>query len=344
LSGPLQPLDPAISAALAGRCILVTGGSGFIASAILARLREVRCRVRRLVRPSRGTFEGGGLAEITDLEADVQAEDVWAAALAGVDLVLHLAAQTSSSVADADPASDLEANVRPLLRLLEHCRRGGLRPGVVFASAATVVGRCERLPVDESPPDDPLTAYDVHKLMAETYLRWYTRRGIVRGASLRLTNVYGPGPESRRPDRSILDRTIARALAGEALTVHRPTDRVRDYLYVDDAALGFLAAAANLTRLDGRHFVVGSGRGTTLREAWDLVAGTVARTTGRRVEVLETDPPFPPSPIEARHFVADPRRFSDLTGWRPRVALPEGIARAVESRRGAGEHPRGSRP
>jgi nucleoside-diphosphate-sugar epimerase len=276
-------------------------------------------------------LDEGGLAEVSDLEADLRSPGVWDGALAGIDLVLHLAAQTSARVADADPASDFDANVRPLLLLLEHCRREGPRLGVVFASAATVAGIPDRLPVDEDAPDRPLTAYDVHKQIAEIYLRCYAARGIVRGAALRLTNVYGPGPGSRHKDRGILNQAIRRALAGEALTVYRPADRVRDYLYVDDAALAFLAAAAHLPRLGDGHFLVGSGQGTSLRQAWDLAADAAARATGRRVAVLEVDPPEPQSPIEARHFVADVRRFGGLTGWSPRVSLAEGIERTVES-------------
>ncbi len=317
--------------ALAGRRILVTGSDGFIAAAIVGRLRHLDCTIRRLHRPGSPGAPVEGLARIEDVAGDARDPEVWERALPGIDLVFHLAAQTSARVADDDPPLDFDRNVRPLLQLLEHCRHRGTRAGVVFASTTTIAGVPTQLPVDESQPDCPLTAYDVHKRMAELYLRWYALQGFVLGASLRLTTVYGPGPLSARADRGILNQMVRRALTGEPLTAYHPSDRLRDYVFVDDVAQAFLAAAGHLDHMAGDHFVIGSGVGTSLLEALELVAEQAARVTGRRVSVVEVDPPVSPSPIEARHFVADVRRFSALTSWRPSVKLSEGIERTVRA-------------
>jgi nucleoside-diphosphate-sugar epimerase len=327
VSRELAPLEPAIASALAGRRALITGGAGFLGTALLSRLQETGCSIRLLVRSP----VSPAVVSAEVVEADARDARVWGRALAGVDLVFHLAAQTSAAEADADPSADFDASVRPLEQMLEQCRRDGVRTGVVLASAATIAGLADRPASDEHVADQPLTAYDLHKQMAESYLSWYVRRGIVDGASLRLTNVYGPGPCSRRPDRGVLNRAIAIALEGQPITVFRPVDRLRDYLYVDDAARAFLAAAARLPQLGGGAFVVGSGRGTSLLQAWQTVAQSAGRATGRTVSVLETEPPVPPSPIEARSFVADPRRFAALTGWTPRVGLAEGVGRTVQA-------------
>ncbi len=145
--------------------------------------------------------------------------------------------------------------------------------------------------------------------MAEQYLRWYSEQGFVRGVTLRLANVYGPGPRSSCADRGILNQMIRRALAGEPLTVYGPGDQVRDYLYVEDAARAFLSAAASEEALNGKYFVIGSGVGHTIAEAMEIVAERCALRTGKRVPVVHVKPPAILSPIEQRHFIADSGLF-----------------------------------
>lgn len=316
----------------AGRCILITGGGGYLGSALINLLQECDCRILRLERKEvpRGTCPGAA-TRITDLHGDLRDHGVWETALHGVDMVIHLAAQTSAYVANGDPEADQAVNVAPMLRLLEACRRQGKRLPICFASTVTVAGIPERLPVDESHPDHPLTVYDLHKLMAEQYLRWYSEQGFVEGVSLRLSNLYGPGPVSSSADRGFLNQMIRRALAGDMLTCYGEGDRVRDYLYVEDAARAFLAAAGRAGELSGKTFVVGSGCGHTIAEALGLVARQAALRTGKQVAVERVDPPPGLSPIEDRHFIADSRRFARITGWSARIPLAEGIHLTLEA-------------
>ncbi|MBE0691307.1 MAG: NAD-dependent epimerase/dehydratase family protein, partial [Anaerolineae bacterium] len=238
--------------------------------------------------------------------------------------------QTSTYAANADPIADQAINVQPMLHLLETCRRHGGCPTVCFASTVTVAGIPEHLPVDENHPDHPLTIYDLHKQMSEQYLRWYAEQDFVRGVTLRLSNVYGPGPRSGSTDRGILNQMVRRALAGESLTVYGAGDQVRDYLYVEDVAWAFIAAALNGESLNGRHFVIGSGEGHTIAEAMEMIAKSAEARTGRKVPVIHVDPPATLSPIEKRNFIADSGRFRRITGWRPQWFLAEGIARTME--------------
>jgi nucleoside-diphosphate-sugar epimerase len=189
----------------------------------------------------------------------------------------------------------------------------------------------ETLPVSEALPDRPVSTYDLHKLTAETYLKLYARSGTVRGACLRLPNLYGPGPRSSSRDRGILNLMIRRALGGEPLTVYGRGEFIRDYLFVEDAVAAFVEAARRPSAINGEHFVLGSGAGSTIAEALGLVAEVVARRTGRRVRVEHVPPPADLAPIEQRNFVADVRKIYAATGWRPVRSLPEGIERTAEA-------------
>ena len=270
-----------------------------------------------------------GRARVEQVVGDVRDRDVWPALLAGIDVVFHFAAQTSVYVAQDDAAADLQSNVLPLLHLLETCRTKHWQPIVIFAGTATEVGIPQRIPVDESQVDRPITVYDLHKLTAERYLAHYANEGVVRGATLRLANVYGPGPRSSSADRGVLNIMVRRALAGETITVYGDGQPTRDYVYVDDVADAFLRCLAEIDQTTGRYFVIGSGEGHTILEAMTLVSERVALKTGVRAPLVHIEPPQPQSPIEARNFVADSSLFTKLTGWHARVNLIEGIDRSI---------------
>ncbi|MBI4314142.1 MAG: NAD-dependent epimerase/dehydratase family protein [Candidatus Omnitrophica bacterium] len=330
-----SPVRPSSSAWLeealsfyAARRILVTGAGGFLGSNLIQTLAPVRCRITPLRRE-----------DLAHLPA-------WRRALDGVDVVFHFAAQTSAARAAENPPEDYNANVLPMVRLLEACRLDGRAPIILFAGTATEAGLSAAVPVNETEPDNPATVYDFHKWMAEQHLKRSVQDRVVRGATLRLTNVYGPGPAAGNPDRGVINRMIANALKGLPLTLYGQGDFVRDYLYVEDAVYAFLAAGAQADRLDGGHFVIGSGAGCTVAEAFDLVASQVGSITGRGiergrpVEVKQVEPPRPMSPIEMRNFVADSRSFSQATGWLAATSLGEGIVKTARALGNCPERPR----
>lgn len=318
-----------MSDALNGKVVAVTGAAGFIGGRLVSRLAGESCTILRVARSSAPPLTGAA-ATIVDIEGDVVARAVWNR-VAAADVIIHLAAQTSVAVADEDPGRDFCANVLPLRHLIDACRARGRAPIVLFAGTVTEAGAPSRLPVNEDAPDDPLTTYDRHKLMAERELETAAARGDVRGATLRLANVYGPDAHGRREDRHVLNRMIRHAVDGQPLTVHGSGDNLRDYVFIDDVVDAFLMAAAHSDRINARHFVIGSGRGITIRDAFGLVAQRAARATGRAVPVTSDETARPPSPIERRHFVADHSRFSAATGWQPKVNLRDGIDRTIEA-------------
>lgn len=309
-----------------GKTVVVSGASGYIADALLDRLALQCAKIIRLSRRPLPPLRGPACA--VDAAIDYADAESWRRFLPGAAAVFHLAAQTSFYHAAENPEADFCANVAPMRALLEACRRDGLTPCIVFAGSSTQAGLPKRIPLDESAKDEPITVYDLHKLMSETLLEGYARQGLARGTTLRLCNVYGPGPQSSSADRGILNVMIARALRGERLTVYGVGEAVRDYLYIDDVAAAFLAAGAS-EAAGGRHFVLGSGRGLSIADSFRLVARRVGAKTGVPVEVASIPEPPGLSPIEARHFVADSSAFRIATGWTATIPLEEGIDRTV---------------
>lgn len=311
---------------------LITGGAGYLASALAPRLQSQTGLIRLMHRSHglQGALPGSVPGRCEDFQGDARNRADVEKAMSGVDRVFHLAAQTSLYVANADPAADYAANVVPLLNILEVSRSRKIPAMVICAGTATQMGMPDRLPVDESHADRPMSIYDSHKLLAEQYLEHYARNGWVRGAVLRLANVYGPGVRSGSGDRGILNAMIRKALRGETLKIFGTGEFLRDYVYVDDVADAFALAAEGMDSINGRHFVIGSGQGHTLSQAIQLVADRVGERLGRKVMVEHVDPPKGQSVVESRNFIADPSAFRKNTGWKPQVELKAGIDRTIE--------------
>lgn len=328
--------EESIRDAYGGRRIVVSGGAGYLAHGLALALADIPCSVLLLARPGgRLPDPPAGVAHVEILACDVRMSGAWQKALEGADVIFHLAAQTSAPVADADPPADLDANVMPMLHLLEACRSMRAAPVVLFAGTVTAAGVPQRLPVAENHPDRPVTVYDLHKLVAERYLGHYARLGIVRGATLRLANVFGPGPRSGSGDRGILNQMISKAVRGETLTVFGSGDSIRDYVFIDDVIAAFLSAGRAADNLDGRHFVIGSGRGRRIIEAVTEIADRVGHRTGLRSDVVHVEPPVGLLAIDARDFVADIGAFRAVTGWEPSVRFGDGIERTIDALLGA---------
>jgi len=269
------------------------------------------------------------LSGVADVIGDIKEKDVWQKALEKVDIVYHFAGQSNVYEANDCPLSDMMSNVVPMTNLLDVCRSNRMYPIVVFAGTATEVGIPAKLPVNENQEDVPVTIYDLHKLIAENYLEYYARQGVIQGTTLRLANVYGPGPKSSSAGRGVMNLMIERALHGERLTIYGKGEFLRDYVYIEDVVSAFMQAAMFIQRLNGKHYVLGSGEGYKIADAINTIADRAALVTGKRVLVEHIEPPTGLSPIEDRVFVADSTAFSDMTEWKARYSLVEGIDKSL---------------
>ena len=305
--------------------IFITGASGYIAWNLIRALAQFECSVVCLSRNAKKIEKQKGNARIKVIAGSYQDKDIYLKAVNNIDIVYHLASQTSVYEAENNPLSDYEANVLPMQLLLEACRKIETCPIIIFSGTSTQCGMPDKLPVDENAIDDPITTYDFHKLQAERWLKFYTRQGWIRGVSLRLTNVYGPGPKSSSLDRGILNMMIQKALHGEELTIYGSGEHIRDYLYIDDIVSAFLYVPIHINETKGKHFIMGSGIGTTIHDAVKLVGELASEYTGRKVSVTSVEIPNTLLPIEFRNFVADISHFSAITGWSPAFMLAKGI-------------------
>lgn len=307
------------SADIMSRRVLITGAGGYLGSALSDRLEKSGCRPLRMVRRATGAAD-----EIVGSVADA---DLWSRSLEDVDTVFHLAAHEHRHGMVEQPLQDLEINVMGTLLMLERCRQLARPPRIVFASTSNIVGSPKEQPVDETTPDDPLTAFAISKLTSELLLRHYGRTYGLSSITCRLVNVYGPSAETIAMQRSALNSMIFRALREGMIRLFGNHGCRRDYLYVDDVVDALLTAAAFADPGAGR-YLIGSGTGATFDELAELIADAV-QSVGRGRPSIEIDESMLLEPLAWRELIADSSRFSSLTGWLPRVGLGDGVGRTI---------------
>lgn len=306
--------------------ILITGASGFIGEALLDRLRgeknDIFCQSRN------AHVDGLGVKWVKhDLIRDSW-DDL---SLPEVDVVYHLAGQTSTYSARQDPIGDLSVNVLGLLNLLEHFKKQKRAPFFVLAGTATEVGLADQLPISENLPDRPITFYDISKLTAEMYLKQYVREGWIKGCALRFSNVFGRSRPGQQADRGVIDKVFSQAASGKSIRIYGNGNYLRDYIFIDDVISALVLAAEYIELTNGRTFYIGSGQGITLKDAFLKVISMAAVVTGIHADHEFVPPPADLSDIEYRNAVIDFSAFRQATGWTPQYDFDTGLEAAYHS-------------
>ena len=308
------------------RRALVIGGFGFIGRHVTDRLRALGADVTIVTRSLAAHREAipvvsaGGASVV---EGDLRDVPAMAAAVSGQDVIFNLAGQSGAARSMEDPYTDLDVNVRGNLVLLDAIRAENPGAKLVFVSSRLAYGSGGSGPIDEARPPDPLCVHAIHKLAVEQYLRVYRSVYGVRSTVARLTNPYGPGQPAARTTYGVVNRLIHLALTDQALPIYGDGHQRRDYIFIDDAVDALLVLGRSAPG-DAETYNVGSGVGTPLV---DMARAIVAMAGGGRL--VFTEWPRIAEQIETGDFVADVARIEREIGWRPRVALADGLQRTV---------------
>jgi CDP-glucose 4,6-dehydratase len=310
------------------RPAFVTGATGFVGAHVVRMLLDRGARVVCLERDAirmtafdlfdlrrRVTVVRGDLADFALLERVLNEYEI--------EAVFHLAAQALVGVANRSPLSTFETNVRGTYLLLEACRVTRAVGRVVVASSDKAYGTHDALPYAEDYPLLGLFPYDASKVCTDVIARSYAHTYQLPVAVTRFANVYGPGDLNLS---RIIPGAIVSVLRGEAPVIRSDGTPIREFVYVDDVARGYLLLAERIDEARGEAFNFGTGEQVQMLD----LARRVIRLAGKEGQLeprvmlarkIEGE-------IDAQYLSAE--KVESRFGWRAEVSLDEGLRRTIE--------------
>ncbi|MBI3970018.1 MAG: NAD-dependent epimerase/dehydratase family protein [Chloroflexi bacterium] len=299
--------------------VLITGGAGFIGSALahahVARGDSVVV-VDSLITGRRDAVPAGAHFCQVDV-AGPALEEVFAS-FGPFDLVSHHAALKDVRRALIDPRGDAEANIVGTLNVLRCAAQDGTGR-YIFASSAAIYGDAAMLPTPESAPIAPISPYGISKAAAEAYCAYFARSRGLHAVALRYGSVYGPAA-AEETEAGVITIFARRMLARKRPVIYGDGEQTRDLVFVDDVVRANLLAADSAPR-PWAVYNVATGVETSINETYALLA-----------VLTEYDAPpeyQPPKPGEVRRNALDPTHISEQLGWTPTAALRDGLAQVV---------------
>jgi UDP-glucose 4-epimerase len=302
---------------------LVTGGCGFIGSHLVDSLLADGNEVVVLDDLSTGKRENlDPRARL--IVGDVIDPILVKQAMAGADGVFHLAAIASVARSNEDWLGTHRANLTGSITIFDTARPrdGGAAIPVVYASSAAVYGDAETMPIEETTPTRPLTAYGADKLGSELHGKVAAHVHGVPTTGLRFFNVYGPRQDPASPYSGVISIFADRIAAGKSLSIHGDGQQSRDFVYVGDV-VAHLRAAMRTNTGGARVFNVCTGRATTVAD--------LARLLAARLEIAADIGHGPARAGDIRHSIGSPEQAVAALGIRAAITIEDGLGRLIGS-------------
>jgi CDP-paratose 2-epimerase len=337
------------------RPVLITGGAGFIGTNLADRLLSTgqsvvvldslaRPGVERNLRWLRDRHGDDLSVEIADVRDEVAVRR----SVGRARQVFHFAAQVAVTTSLDDPTDDFDVNARGTLCLLEAIRAQPTPPPLVFTSTNKVYGALDDValrrrrrryePVDaaitqrgvsEARPLDFHSPYGCSKGSADQYVLDYARSYGLPTIVFRMSCIYGPHQHGTE-DQGWVAHFLIQTLADREIRIYGDGRQVRDVLFVEDLVDALLLAQAHMPVAAGRAFNIGGGpaNAVSLIELLEQVTALTDRAPRLTYDEWRVG--------DQRYYVSDTARFTEATGWRPRVGVREGLARLSAWLREAG--------
>lgn len=296
-------------------CIVI-GGGGFLGINLCRQLTLSGYRVRAF---GRNCHFKEAIDHVEWYQGDFSDAAALAAAIETHDIVFHLIHATTPQSANLDMVGDLRQNVESSLALFDICRNLGVKRIVFVSSGGTIYGPLAQIPISETAPTDPITAYGVGKLAIEKYLALYKRLFGLEYRILRVANPFGPFQVPLK-NQGVIAAIISRALRNETIEIWGDGSVVRDYIYVDDVVAAL--ESAMFDQSDFCIFNIGSGVGRSLLQVIEDMQALL--NVKLKIEWKHG------RPVDVPISVLSNDRARTALGWKPSTSFESGLKETID--------------
>lgn len=316
------------------KCWLITGGCGFIGLSLIARLlrENPETRIRVLDNFSVGTredlFDVISLVEkehnikpagIELVVGDIRDYDICNKCCDGIDVIVHLAANTGVAPSIENPKYDMEANVVGLFNMIEAARQNNVKK-FIFASSGASIGEVEP-PIHEEKVPRPVSPYGASKLAGEAYCSAYYRSFGIKTVSLRFANVYGPLSKHKN---SVVAKFLKQAFSGETLEIYGDGSQTRDFIYIDDLIEAIILSIK--ADVGGEVFQIATFKETTVEEIAMKIKNLVEHSLGTKVSITHGRT----RTGDVKKNYSDISKAKKMLGFFPEFDLDKGLKNTFE--------------
>ena len=307
------------------RTWLVTGVAGFIGSHLLETLLGLGQQVVGLdnfvtghahnLDQVRAAVGDAAWARFRLIEGDIRDYETCAAAVAGVDYVLHHAALASVPESIENPRLYHDVNVTGFVNVLEAARSAGVAR-FVYASSSAVYGDEQRMPAVEDRIGKPLSPYALTKSLNEQYAHLYATTYGYPSIGFRYFNIFGPRQDPKGAYAAVIPRWIDALQRGEPCVINGDGETTRDFCHVANVVqANVLAATTDDPDALDRVYNVAMGEATTLNDLFVLLRDGLAQHDAR---IGDAKPVYGPARAgDVRHSVADVGGIGAGLGFQP---------------------------
>jgi CDP-glucose 4,6-dehydratase len=238
-----------------------------------------------------------------------------------IDTVFHLAAQTIVTIANRNPISTFESNIKGTWNVLEACRRAPLVKRIIVASSDKAYGDQEKLPYDEDTPLEGKHPYDVSKSCTDLLCKAYFETYKLPVCVTRCGNFYGGGDLNFN---RIVPGTIHSVLNEEAPIIRSDGSLVRDYFYIEDGVEAYLLLAEEMEKLKikGEAFNFSNEIQVTVLELVEKILKIMKSELKPKILGEATN--------EIKHQYLSAKKAREILEWKPKYTLEEGLRRTTK--------------
>ena len=303
--------------------IMITGGTGFVGSHLCDELIKDKHEMILLARNDNKkenvikniheiNLEYVDVTNFSDLEKSIEKNKP--------DVIFHLAGETSHKKSFENTMYDVDVNSKSTLCILEKIKNLDLKCKFILGSTFVVIGKPQKLPVNEDTPCNPTTIYGANRLASEIYCKIYHNVYNLDTTVFRITNSFGPR-EQIIPTKNAVNYLIYKAFKKEEVTIYNQGKFFRDIIYISDVVSGIKSIMLN--GKPGNLYWISSGKKT-----WFYELGKWLEELSD-AKIRYVDPPKYTEKVDVGNFIVDNSKLKSL-GWNPKISVKEGIIETLK--------------